>query len=222
MTDLSVPSSNDSASRPTIDVSHLPEHGFDWNSPVWWGNLLLMVIETVTISLLLVSYFYVRRNYNVFPPPKVDVFPPIFKTEPNLFWGTLNLSLMALACIPMWITDQFARRMQRPWVIAGLLVMIVIALLTCWIRWKEFHSVYFWWNDNAYASVVWMILGTHATYLIAASLEFLVMGAWVMTHELDDAHALDVTLAGGYWYWLSGIFAIVYAVIYFGPRLMRG
>jgi heme/copper-type cytochrome/quinol oxidase subunit 3 len=205
-----------------IDVSHLPEHGFDWSSPVWWGNLLLMVIETVTISLLLVSYFYVRRNYNVFPPPKVDVFPPIFKTEPNLFWGTLNLAVMVLACIPMWITDQFARKMQRPWVIGGLLVMIVIALLTCWIRWKEFHSVYFWWNDNAYASVVWMILGTHATYLLAASLEFIVMGAWIVTHDLDDAHALDVTLAGGYWYWLSGIFVIVYAVVYFGPRLMRG
>ena len=205
--------------RPAIDVSHLPDHAFDWRAPVWWGNTLLMIIETVTIALLVASYFYLRRNFNVFPPPKVDVFPPIYKTQPMLLWGSINLALIVIGCIPMYITDMFARRMQRGGVLAGLAFMLLLGIATCWLRWKEFHGVYFWWNDNAYGSIVWAILGTHATYLLAASLEFLIMGAWVATHELDPAHALDVTLAGGYWYWLAGVFVVVYAVVYWAPRV---
>ena len=113
MTDTFASSSDPIASRPAFDVSHLPEHAFDWRSSVWWGNTLLMVIETVTIALLLVSYFYVRRNYNVFPPPKVDVFPPIYKTQPMLLWGTINLALMVVACVVQYVTDVFARNMKR-------------------------------------------------------------------------------------------------------------
>src|SRR3954470_19171037 len=93
--------------RPELDVSALPDSAFDWRDPVWWGNTLLTIIETVTIALMIASYFYVRRNYEVFPPPKVDVSPPIYNTAPRLLAGTINLVLMVLACAPMYITDQF-------------------------------------------------------------------------------------------------------------------
>src|SRR4051812_44716228 len=84
-----------------IDVSSLPDSAFDWRDPVWWGNTLLMIIETVTIALIVASYFYIRRNYTVFPPPKTDLFPPLYQTAPRLRWGTINLAVMMLGCIPM-------------------------------------------------------------------------------------------------------------------------
>jgi heme/copper-type cytochrome/quinol oxidase subunit 3 len=205
--------------RPMIDVSGLPESAFDWRDPVWWGNTLLMMIETVTIALIIASYFYIRRNYEVFPPPKVDVSPPIYDTAPRLLWGTINLVLMVLACAPMYVTDQFARRKRRGAAIFGLILMGLVGALCTWLRFKEFQGVYFWWNDNAYASCVWLMLGTHLTYLLATTVEFLLMLAWVVTHELDPHHALDITLCGGYWYWTAGVFCVVYAVIYFAPRM---
>ena len=33
-----------------IDVSDLPESAFDWRDPVWWGNTLLICIETSTMA----------------------------------------------------------------------------------------------------------------------------------------------------------------------------
>src|SRR3954453_16767826 len=93
--------------RPVIDVSDLPDSAFDWRDPVWWGNTLLIIIERVTIALIVAAYFYIRRNYNVFPPPKVDVFPHIYATAPKLRWGTINLILMLVGCVPMYITDVF-------------------------------------------------------------------------------------------------------------------
>jgi heme/copper-type cytochrome/quinol oxidase subunit 3 len=222
MPTIPAPTSEDFASHPAIDVSNLPEHAYDWRATVWWGNTLLIVIETVTIGLLIASYFYIRRNFSDFPPPKIDVSPPIFKTQPMLKWGTANLILIVLACIPMYITNQLARQLRRGATVVGLLIMTLIAAAACWLRWQEFHGVYFLWNDNAYASVVWMILGTHVTYLLATLLEFIIMAAYIAIHELDDSHALDVTLAGAYWYWLSGVMVVVYAVVYWGPRVMGG
>src|SRR4051812_18809898 len=158
--------------RPVIDVSDLPDSAFDWRDPVWWGNTLLIIIETTTIALLIASYFYIRRNYNVFPPPKVDVFPPIYQTQPQLLWGTINLVVLLGTCIPMYIIDQWARRLERTKVLWGCVAMFVVGAICCFVRWKEFHAVYFWWNDNAYASAVWILLGMHLTYLIAATVEF--------------------------------------------------
>jgi heme/copper-type cytochrome/quinol oxidase subunit 3 len=206
-----------------LDVSSLSDSAFDWRDPVWWGNTLLMIIETVTIALLIASYFYIRRNYTVFPPPKVDVSPPIYDTAPRLTPGIINLALMILACIPMYITDKYARRLQRGPVIAGLILMIIIGAVCCCVRWFEFHGLYFLWNDNAFASCEWMILGTHLTYLLAVTVELIVMMIWAAAHpELDPHHALDVTLIGGYWYWTAGTFVVIWCVIYLGPRVMGG
>ena len=41
--------------RRTIDVSHLPEEAFGERSPVWWGNTLMLLIESSTVAILIVS-----------------------------------------------------------------------------------------------------------------------------------------------------------------------
>ncbi len=206
--------------RQVIDVSALPDSAFDWRDPVWWGNTLAIIIESVTIALIVVAYFYIRRNYTVFPPPKVDLFPPIYDTAPLWKWGTTNLVLMLGGCVPMFIVDRYARHLRRWPCFVGLVLMLLLTVACCYVRWQEFHGLKFWWNDNAYASCEWIMLGTHATYLLAAGIEFFLMAAWILTHELDAHHGLDVTLCGGYWYWLSIVFLVVYLVLYVSPRAL--
>src|SRR5689334_17065279 len=41
MTEAPQASTGFETDRPTIDVSHLPDHAFDWRATVWWGNTLL-------------------------------------------------------------------------------------------------------------------------------------------------------------------------------------
>jgi len=207
--------------RSTIDVSSLPTSAWDERSPLWWGNLLLALIESTTVLLMLATYFYLRMNEPIWPPPKVDVVPPILHPNPDLGVATCNVVLMILSCLPMYWIDMAARRKDKPKVVLGLVLMFVVTIAAIVLRWYEFKATKFWWNDNAYASCVWIILGTHLTYLIAATVEFILMLAWILTHpELDPHHALDITLCGGYWYWTAGPFAMVVAVIYFGPRVM--
>ena len=104
--------------------------------------------------------------------------------------------------------------------IAGLAVMFVVAVVVIVLRWREFFATHFWWNDNAYASTVWTTLAIHLMYQLTAAGEFLIMGLWLLTHKIDEKHALDVTLAGGFWYWVAGTGVIVYGVLFWGPRIL--
>jgi heme/copper-type cytochrome/quinol oxidase subunit 3 len=201
-----------------IDVSKLKTSSFDEASPLWWGNLLLIFIETTTVVLMLSCYFYLRQNYDQWPPPKVDVIPPLQHPVPDLSFASANALLLVLSCLPMYWTNMAARRKDRWKTGAGLTVLFVISIVSLVLRWQEFPATKFSWNDNAYASVVWTTLGLHLTYILIGALEFAIMGAWIYSKGIDSKHALDVTLAGGYWYWVAGTGAIIYLVIFWSPR----
>jgi cytochrome c oxidase subunit III len=204
--------------RATIDVSKLPDNAMDAHAPLWWGNLLMILIETMTMALLIATYFYVRRNFWEWPPPRVDAGPPLLDPVPKLGFATVNIILLLVSCIPMYLTDQFARGLQRGKVIFGLLVMTLIAIVSLWLRWHEFDAVHFRWDDNAYGSVVWTLLGMHFFYILIGIGEFLVMAAWALRYPFEEKHALDVTLMGGYWYWVAGIWLPTYVILYWYPR----
>jgi cytochrome c oxidase subunit 3 len=206
--------------RPALDVSHLPTTAFDERSPLWWGNLLLVFIESTTLAIMLASYFYIRMNYDQWPPPKVDVIPPIGKPLPDLGAATADVVLMVVSCLPMYLTDMAARRKKRGLTLAGLVLMLAVSVAAMVLRWKELPATKFHWNDNAYASVVWTTLGLALTYQLAAALEFLIMAVWIVRHGLDEKHALDVTLAGGFWYWVAGTGTVLYVVLFWGPRFL--
>ena len=208
--------------RRVLDVSGLPNSAMDSYSPVWWGNALLMIIESMTVLLLLTSYFYIRRNFSEWPPPQPRNIPSLFHPVPDLLIPTIELGIMLVSCLLMYWTDMAARREEAGRVTLGLVVMLAIGLALIALRFLELQSYHlkFRWDDNAYASVIWVILGTHLTYLIAGAAEFFIMLLWMIRHGLDPKHGLDVTLAGGYWYWATATWLVCYAVVYFGARVL--
>ena len=210
----------DYAGRRVLDVSLLPDSAWDSRAPQWWGNTLLILIESTTILLLLVAYFYIRRNFGEWPPVQSNTVPPLYHPVPDLLASTIDLVLIVLSCIPMYLTDMAARRKDRKGVTIGLWLMFAVTLVLIGLRFWEFFGVHFRWDENAYGSIVWTILGTHLTYLLATSAEFLIMVLWVMRHGIDKKHGLDVTLAGGYWYWAAGTWVAIYAVVYWGARVL--
>ena len=207
--------------KATLDVSQLPSSAFDERSPLWWGNLLLIFVETTTLVLIVASYFYLRMNYDQWPPPKVDIHPPILHPVPDLGAATAGAALMLASCLPMYWTNMAARRKERRKVLLGLAFMFAVSVVALVLRAYEFPATKFWWNDNAYASTVWTALALHLTYQLVAAGEFLIMGAWVLVHEkLDSKHAMDVTLAGGFWYWVAGMGLVVDLVVFWGARIL--
>src|SRR3954470_19336918 len=188
--------------RRTIDVSHLPQGSFDARSPLWWGNLLMLMIESTMFAILVASYFYLRMNFQEWPPPQVNTNPPIYNTKPDLGFATANTLLLLASCIPMAWIDRAARKRNQGAVKIGLLICLAIGILAIVLRFQEFYAIKFKWDDNAYASAVWTILGMHLLHLIVASFECLFIATFTFSCPMDDSHALDVTVLAVYWYWL--------------------
>jgi cytochrome c oxidase subunit 3 len=204
--------------QPTLDVAHLPGFAFDSKAPVWWGNLLMVTIETTTVVMLLASYFYVWSMQKEWPPPKSEAIVPIVEPVPELHWGTANLAVLLASCVPMYLVDRSARegREQATWI--GLFGMTVIGCIAIALRFLEFGTVQFRWDDNTYGSLVWALLFLHLIYLISEAIEVGLMGLWIVLHGMDKRHQVDVTLTGGYWYWVAGIWVPIYATVYWAPR----
>src|SRR5436305_9955884 len=95
-----------------LDVSDLPPAALDARAPAWWGNMLLLAIETTTVALLAVSYLYLWRNYPQaqWPPPRVEKNPTILSPVPDLLVGTLNTIVLLASCVVMVFVDRTARK----------------------------------------------------------------------------------------------------------------
>lgn len=208
-------------SAAVIDASRLPSETLDHRAPLWWGNLLLLVIETVMFGILVASYFYIRKNFETWPPPRVDQLPILYDTRPALLMPSLNVLLLLISCIPMRMAELAATRIPAAqsrvnfyWGICIVLGLGAIALRFC-----EFPSLYFKWDANAYGSIAWTILIMHLVHLAAMTLECVVLATWLFRRPLDLKRALDVRLVAYYWYWVVGIWLPLYALVYWGPRV---
>lgn len=212
----------DAEGRRILDVSALPNSASDWREPVWWGNTLLIFIESTSIALLIVSYFYLSRNFQEWPPPQPNTFPPLFHPVPDLPIPTAELVLLLISGIVMYWTNGHARKDHQREVKIGVAVMLLVSLALVALRFLELTPGHlkFRWDDNAYGSIIWTIIALHLTYLIAGAAEFFIILVWVLRYGLDFKHGLDVTLMGIYWYWVIATWIICYATVYIGARIL--
>jgi heme/copper-type cytochrome/quinol oxidase subunit 3 len=232
--------------RPVIDVSSLPGETRDSRSPAWWGNTLFMLIETTTVALLVASYIYYWRNYprSGWPPTAAEHDPPILRPFPELPVGSINIALLLLTVPLMVWVDRLCRKHfdsleqlnasepsqvpagqpkppERPAaVLGGLALLLVLGCVSLVLRWYEFPGLIVKWNENAYAAIVWSMLGLHLLYVAIEVIEIAVMLLWIGIYGLGENQATDVILTAAYWYWTVGVGVVIYLVVYWFPRLV--
>jgi cytochrome c oxidase subunit 1/cytochrome c oxidase subunit I+III len=206
------------SARPILDVSELTERGFDTRATAWWGNNWLLAIETTMFALAVGAYFYLRQNFEHWPPPLAQMTAPLHPL-PDLTFGTLTTIVLLLGCLPMILTDRAARREERTLAQIGLAICICFGITAIVFRCFEFPAVKFRWDSNAYGSIVWFILGMHLTHLLVVTIETLFMFLWSILREFDMKHRIDITSVAVYYYWVTGVWLVLYAIIYFTPRL---
>ena len=201
-----------------LDVSELPPIAFDTQSTLWWGNTLLLMIETTMFGILVALYFNVVQNTSPFPPPRVDRLPVLYDSAPDLTLPAIGLIVLLVSLVPgIWL-DVAARRRNVSQIKIGLVITLAFNIAAIIIRYYEYDSLHFKWNDNAYGSVTWMILGMHMLHLIVLGCEDIYLLAWTFVKGIDDKHALDLTVTAVYWYWIVGIWIPLFLLVYILPR----
>jgi heme/copper-type cytochrome/quinol oxidase subunit 3 len=60
----------------------------------------------------------------------------------------------------------------------------------------------------------------HLIHLFVLLGEDLSVEIWVFFKGVDEKQTVDLTVAAVYWYWIVGVWVILYLIIYISPRLM--
>jgi len=195
--------------RAVADVSGLPTYGFGPASPMWWGTLGFFALEGMGFALGIGTYlFLVHTNPHW----------PLADTPPNHWAGTLNTLLLLASLWPNVIADRNAKLEDLGRVRRDLVVMSLIALVAIAIRLYEFTGLNVRWDQNAYGSITWVLLGLHATHLITDAGDTLVLTVLMFTRHANGKRFSDVSDNAFYWYFVVASWLPLYLLIYWAPR----
>jgi heme/copper-type cytochrome/quinol oxidase subunit 3 len=199
--------------RPALDAATLPDQGFSRHAPIWWGNMLTIGIEAAGFAILIATYFYIRHNFDTWPPGKTPL--------PDLPIPTLNVALLVVSILPMWYAVKLTRARDKAKVIGALLlVCVVFGIVAAVLRILEFKAVHTRWNANAYSAIVWSILSVHFAHIIAATFETLSIAVLIFVGPVEEKSYADVTANAVYWYFIALSWVACYALVFLSPRFM--
>ena len=199
-----------SAQRRVLDVSMLPDTGeFGHRGLVWWGTVGFMVIEGSMFVMVLVVYFYLRLKVSDWPPSLPN---------PDLGVGTANLLLVLVSCLPNALAKKAAEEQQLSRTRLWLTVVTLMGVGNVILRAFEYPALNCRWDDNAYASITWMVLSMHTVHIATDVVDSAVLLVLVFTKRVTRTRFIDVSENALYWYFIVAWWIPIYLVVYWAPR----
>lgn len=197
--------------RPIADISHLPTYGFGSISPMWWGTLAFIALEGTGFALAVGAYLYLAAAAEAWP---------LAAAQPDPIPGTIVLLLLLVSAVPNHLAARAARAEDLRKVRILMVVMSLFGLAPLAVRWFEFPALNVMWDDNAYGSVVWFILGLHTVHLITDVGDTLVLTVLMFTrHGKAGMRFSDVSDNAFYWGFVVLSWIPLYLLLYWAPRL---
>jgi heme/copper-type cytochrome/quinol oxidase subunit 3 len=195
--------------RVVEDVSALPTYGFGTSMTMWWGTLGFCALEGMGFALAIGAYLYL-----------VQVNPqwPLAEAPPNHWPGTILTLILLLSIWPNLEAERRAREENLPRVRRYLVIMSVVGVVLVAIRFYEFANLNVRWDQNAYGSITWIILGLHAAHILTDVGDTVVLTALMFTRHAHGKRFSDVEDNAFYWYFVVGSWLPLYILIYWAPR----
>ncbi|HET7544721.1 MAG TPA: cytochrome c oxidase subunit 3 [Polyangiaceae bacterium] len=200
----------DARSGPVVDVAGLPRHATGLRTPLWWGTILLIAIESTCFAILFNSYLYLRNNFDEWPPDeRLKVLP-----------GACCGALLLLTLLPTWLYRRAAhaehfQRMRR-WLVIATALSLSAILLRIW----EIRAVPFSWTGSAYASVVWVSLGMHTLEIVTGAVESVFMCVLLFRPRIDLKTFEDVESSALFWFFSVLVWA-PFALLFYAEASSR-
>lgn len=194
-----------------LDLTKLPPHGLGTASLTWWGTLAFMLIEGTGFALSIVVYLYL-----------MSLAPhwPLNAAPPDLLPGSALTVLLIASLLPNILIARWTRQQNLAKVRIGLIIMSLLGVAPLIIRIFEFPAMHISWDQNAYGSIVWVMLGLHTTHIITDLIDTVVLTCLMFSRHGDNPRRYgDVSDNAMYWNFVVAIWLPMYICLYWVPRL---
>jgi len=197
--------------RSVMDLRALPDVVFGPRDIMWWGTLGFVLIEGFTLVLCAAAYVYLTQNFSTWPPQNTP--------RPSLVAPTVQVVVMLVSLVPARWTARAARRYDLGTVRIGLVVASAFGAAIVGLRaWELLVSLNVKWDANAYGSVQWLVLGSHATLLAVELIEIVGMTLIFWLAPVEEKHMSDVADMVFYWYFMVLSWLPLYVLCFWLPR----
>jgi heme/copper-type cytochrome/quinol oxidase subunit 3 len=157
----------------------------------------------------IVVYFYLRLKVSDWPPSLPN---------PDATFGTINLVLVLVSCIPNALAKKASEAQQLSRTRLWLTVLTLIGVGNVILRAFEYPALNCRWDDNAYASITWVLLSMHTIHIATDVVDSAVLVALVFIGPMTRKRFIDVSENSLYWYFIVAWWIPIYLVVYWAPR----
>ena len=179
------------SARRTIDVSKLPTYAFGHRQLTWWATWSMILMEGTMFVILIISYFYLRTRAGEWPPGGMR--------PPALLWGTVNTLVILASCVPNYLAERAAKKLDLRGVRLWMIVTFAFAVAFAVVRVFEFRALGVAWHQNAYGSIVWVNLGCHTAHLLTDMVDTVVLIALMFLGTVEGKRFVDCSENSTYW-----------------------
>ena len=195
------------------DASELTRTASDGKHPLIWGFLGMIAIELTVFTSLAVSYFYLKMTADAWPPYPLDY--------PDLMLPTVNTLILVASSGVMHWSDQKIRKGEERQLAIGLTIGVVLAIVFLVLKYVEyFVATDYRWNDHAYGSIVWTIVGFHSAHVLSVALKTMVVTVLAWRSYFSQEWRLAIAANGLYWHFVVAVWIPLYVILYLSPRFL--
>ena len=198
----------------TLDVSHLPPYDISNQSPLFWGQALMALIEGVLFLMLIATYFFLRLGVDVWPAPGVQI--------PIVFCQQSRCCPCSPAALVLISPVKPRKKEEQSGMLFGLSINLGLAAIFVFLRAMEWRTFNFTWASDAHGSIVWAILFLHTIDFVADLIMTSVLIFLVAIGRYGPNQRLGIHVDSALYYLLVGIWIPLYGLIYWGPQLIGG
>ncbi len=188
----------------------LPDQLTGLSSPIIWGVLLLVAIETTLLALFVASYFYLWLGAATWPPPGVAL--------PDLVRPTAAQLLLLASPLPVWLGLRALVRGQARPLLVGLPLGLALAAGYLLVNALEYAGRGYGWDTHVYGSLDWAMGGYAALHVTAVILAGATVWAFALRGHFHRGRYTGVQALLIYWAFVALGSLLFFAVQYLAGR----
>jgi heme/copper-type cytochrome/quinol oxidase subunit 3 len=175
--------------------------------------ILFMVIEAMEFVALIASYLYIRSYTFDWPPgdtPMPDLLVP----------GIATIFLLA-SVIPTYLGDHAIKKDDQRGLVINLILTILLEAVFIILMLVNLRAINYNWDQNAYASLYWVLIVSHLIFAGVMILENTHVLALALRGFYNSERHWGVSVDGLSSYFVVGAWIAVFLTVFISPYLMN-
>jgi heme/copper-type cytochrome/quinol oxidase subunit 3 len=173
--------------------------------PLVFGTVVFLASESMVFAALLAAYYYLRGDSAAWPPPGATL---------DVAGMAVGTALLGMGSVTMAIAQAAAMRRGRVLARAMLATTIALALAFLALEWNDWHSANFFLNGSAYATIYYVLTGTHFAHVAAGVVLLGAVAIFLREPAFTREHHAGVEAVAYYWHFVFVVWLALFATIF--------